>query len=240
MPRRAGRTARPTGSAYPAASPRCGSPPGPSRRTRCPAAGSARPAAPRAAGAAGSSPGRPARQQVDGLADHRLLERRPGRVPRPVAPPGVQFHAQPDQVPQRVHLDVAVTIGAIAASQASPGRVAVQPGPAVLAAPEAAAWCPAHRARTCVVHSSCSAEPPSSRSRSARRDMRPHLHRLPGPLGQHPAGDEPAIASASASWHRCSCSGSSSLPPRVPKAASRPWPITAAIWVRFACQGRRP
>ena len=45
----------------PAGSPRCGCPPGWSRRTRCPAAGSARPAGRRAAGGAGSSPGRPDR-----------------------------------------------------------------------------------------------------------------------------------------------------------------------------------
>jgi hypothetical protein len=67
----------------------------------------ARPAQPHPELPAAQERGEPAGagQQVDGLADHRLLERGPGRVPRAI-PPGVQFHAQPDQVPQRLHVDI--------------------------------------------------------------------------------------------------------------------------------------
>jgi hypothetical protein len=36
-------------------------------------------------------------EQVDSLADDRLLQRRPGGIPLAV-PPGVQFDAEPDQV----------------------------------------------------------------------------------------------------------------------------------------------
>src|SRR6185437_9078032 len=102
---------RPTGSAGPAAAPRCGSPPGPSRRTRYPAAGSARPAAPPAPAAARSWPARPARDQVHRLADHSLLDRGPRRRgARPgvaVAAELVEFDAEPDEVLQRVDVDVA-------------------------------------------------------------------------------------------------------------------------------------
>ena len=52
---------RPTGSAGPAAAPRCGSRPGRSRRTRCPAAGSGRRGGRRAGGGAGTRRARPGR-----------------------------------------------------------------------------------------------------------------------------------------------------------------------------------
>jgi hypothetical protein len=45
--------------------------------------------------------------QVHGPADDRLLERRPGHVPRAVAAPGVEFDAQPDQVFERVDIHLA-------------------------------------------------------------------------------------------------------------------------------------
>ena len=58
---------------------------------------------------------------------------------------------------------------------------------------EAAARCAAHCARTRAVHSSCSAELPSSTHQVRQRDVRPRLHRLPGPLGQQPGRDQPAM-----------------------------------------------
>ena len=61
-----------------------------------------------------------------------------------------------------------VTMGAIAASHAiAPAASPSSQAPPSLPVSDAAARCAAQAARTCAVHSSCSAELPSSRSRSA-------------------------------------------------------------------------
>ena len=86
-----------------------------------------------------------------------------------------------------------VTIGAIAASQAiasaaSPSSQA----PSFAPVSEACARCAAHRARTCAVHCSCSAELPSQPEQVRQRDVHPDLDRLPGPLRQQVRGGQPA------------------------------------------------
>ena len=70
--------------------------------------------------------------------------------------------------PARPRSTSPVTIGAIAASQATaPAASPSSHAPPSLPPSDAAARCAAHRARTCAVHSSCRAELPSSRIRSA-------------------------------------------------------------------------
>ena len=186
--RRAGCSRRPTGSAGPAAAPRCGSPPGPSRRTRYPAAGSARPAAPPAPGAAGS--GQPARpgDQVHRLADDRLLQGGPGRVPRAVPAPRVELDAQPDQIIERVDVDVAGDDrghGGVAGD--GRGGVPVQPraiAGARLGGGGAAGGPPLPDLRgPFVLQGRVGVE----QDQVGQGDVRPGFDRLPGPLGQQPA-----------------------------------------------------
>jgi hypothetical protein len=88
-------------------------------------------------------------------------------------------------------------MGAIAASQAiAPAASPSSRAPPSLPVSDAAARRAAQAARTCAVHSSCSAELPSSRSRSAKENVRPDLDRLPGPLRQQVSRDQPAHALA--------------------------------------------
>ena len=86
-----------------------------------------------------------------------------------------------------------VTMGAIAASQAmasaaSPSSQAPSDAPVSAACARRAA----HRARTCSVHSSCRAESPSSRIRSAREMCAQALTGCPARSGSSPAGGQPA------------------------------------------------
>ena len=91
----------------------------------------------------------------------------PPRVPASAAVP-VQFHAQPDQILQRVHVDVpGDDRGHRRVAGDRLGGVAVSQAPPSLPVSDANARRAAHRARTCAVHCSCSAESPSSSSRSA-------------------------------------------------------------------------
>jgi hypothetical protein len=151
----------------------------------------ARPAQPGAELPAPQERGQPARagQKIDGLADHRLFQRGPGRVPGAVPPP-VQFHAQPDQILERVHVDIAGHDrghGRVAGDRL--GSVAVQPGPAVTAGfgRGRAVRGPgrADLRGPLLLHRRTSVQPEQVR----QRYVRPHLHRLPGPLGEQSAGD---------------------------------------------------
>ena len=150
--------------------------------------------------AAAQEAGQPARagQQVDGLADDGLLEGRPGRggVRGYPAPPSrarsssTQSRTRSSRAPG---LTSPVTIGAMAASQAIAS--AASPSSQAPASPppsEAAARCPAHRARTCAVHCSCSAELPSSRSRSASEMCAQILTGCPARSGSSPGRDQAA------------------------------------------------
>ena len=81
-----------------------------------------------------------------------------------------------------------VTMGAMAASQAiasaaSPSSQA----PSLAPVSDAAARRAAHRSRTWAVHSSCSAELPSSRSRSARAMCTQAFTGCPARSGSSPA-----------------------------------------------------
>ena len=156
--------------------------------------------------AAAQEAGQPARagQQVHGLADDRLLDGGPGRGGvRRVRPGLPSRRSRSSSTQSRTRSSRApgstspVTIGAIAASQAiasaaSPSSQApVSPPPS-----DAAARCPAHRARTCAVHSSCSAELPSSRSRSASEMCAQIFTGCPARSGSMPGRDQAAHASA--------------------------------------------
>jgi hypothetical protein len=134
-------------------------------------------------------------QKVHGLADHGLLDRRPGRVPGTVTPPRIQFHAQPDQVFQRVHVDVAGhdgSHGRVAGDRL--GGVAIQPGTAVPTAFGRGGAVPGppgtHMRRPLLLQRRAAVQP----KQVGQRDMRPHFHRLPGPLGQDTGGDQPTHA----------------------------------------------
>ena len=195
-----------TGSAGPAGSPRYGSRPGSTRSTRCPAAGSARPAARPAAGGAGSAPARPARTAGPPPCRSRPA---PGRPRPPWCPqsavPGagagavavraavpVQFHAQPDQVLQRVHVHVAGDQRGHAASHATASAASPSSqAPPSLPVSDANARHAAHRSRTCAVHCSCSAESPSSSSRSASEICTQAFTGCPARSGSRFAGHQP-------------------------------------------------
>ena len=92
---------------------------------------------------------------------------------------------------------------------------------------EASARCPAHWARTWAVHSSCRAELPSSRSRSASEMCAQTLTGCPARSGSRPEATRRRIASSSASWYRCACVRSSSAPAGADSASSTV-PTTAA------------
>ena len=188
--------ARPTGSAGPAASPRCGSRPGSSRRTRCPAAGSARPAGRRAAGGAGSCaspPGPDSRSTALPMTACSSAAQAASRAPSRRR--AVQFHAQPDQVLERVDVDVAGHDGGhrrVAGDAPRRRRRPARPRRRCRSR-TAAARCAAHRARTCAVHCSCSGGAAVQAEQVGQGDVRPHLDRLPGPLRQQVTGrDQPA------------------------------------------------
>ena len=66
--------------------------------------------------------------------------------------------------------------------------------------------------------------------------MRPDFDRLPGPLRQQaPAATSRRIASASASWYRCSCVRSSSFPAGADSASSTLATTAAHSGVRSPC-----
>ena len=244
--RRAGCSRRPTGSAGPAAAPRCGSPPGPSRRTRCPAAGSARPAGRRAAGGAGSWPARPGRTAGRRPCRSRLVPGRPGpRWCRAGASPPWRSLSSSTQSRTRSSsastLTSPVTTGAIAASHAiaaaaSPSSHAPSHAPVSAACARRAA----HRARTCSVHWSCRAESPSSSIRSAREMCAQALTGCPARSGSSPAAVSRRIASASASWYRCPWVRSSSFPAGAASASSTAATAAAHPAVRSPCRTPGP
>ena len=97
---------------------------------------------------------------------------------------------------------------------------------------EAAARCPAHRARTRAVHSSCSAELPSSRSRSASEICAQIFTGCPARSGSIPAATRRRIASASASWYRCGWVRVSSAPAGAASASSTAATASAHSGVR--------
>ena len=91
-------------------------------------------------------------------------------------------------------------MGAMAASQAI--AVAVSPSshaPPSLPPAEASARCAAHCARTLLVHSSCSAELPSSTIRSASEICTHAFTGCPARSGSRPAVTSRCIASCNAS-----------------------------------------
>ena len=168
----------------------------------------ARPAQPHAELPAAQEARQPARarQQVHRLADDRLLQRRPGRrgvrsrrgarslsgrVPASAAVP-VQFHAQPDQVLQRGHVHVpGDQRGHRRVARDRLGGVAVEPGAALAAGlgrerPPRRPPVPDLRGPL-LLQRGVAVE----QQQVGQRDMHPRLDRLPGPLRQQPAGDQP-------------------------------------------------
>ena len=119
-------------------------------------------------------------------------------------------------------------MGAIAASHAMPSAASPssQAPPSLPVSDAAARWA-AHRARTWAVHSSCSAELPSRRSRSAREMCAHTLTGCPARSGSSLAATSRRMASGSASWYRCSWVRSSSSPAGADSASST-LPTTAA------------
>ena len=114
-----------------------------------------------------------------------------------------------------------VTIGAIAASHAiAPAASPSSQAPSDAPVSDAMARCAAHRARTCAVHSSCSAELPSSRSRSAREICAQTFTGCPARSGSNLAATSRRMASCSASWYRWSRVRSSSFPAGADSASS--------------------
>ena len=114
-----------------------------------------------------------------------------------------------------------VTSGAIAASHATASAASPSSqAPPSLPVSDANARRAAHRARTCAVHCSCKAESPSSSSRSASEICTHALTGCPARSGSSPLATSRRIASASASWYRCSRVRSSSFPAGAPSASS--------------------
>ena len=145
----------------------------------------------------------------------------------------VQLDAQPDQSSSAPGLTSPVTNGTIAASHAtasaaSPSSHAPPPPPLA----EARARCPAHCARTRAVHSSSSAELPSSLIRSAREMCTTALTGCPARSGSSPAVTSRRIASCSASWQRCGWLRASSAPAGADSASSTVATIEAHSGVR--------
>ena len=162
-------------------------------------------------------------QKVDGLADHGLLERGPGRVPRAVALPRVQFHAQPDQVPQRVHVDVARSrwgpsprrtrcASAASPSSQAPSFAPVSDGGGAVRGPPG----PDLRGPF-LLQRRVAVEP--EQVGQARCAPRPSPAARPAPAAC-PLATRRRIASASASWYRCSWVRSSSAPAGADSASS--------------------
>ena len=192
-PRRAGRTARPTGSAYRAASPRCGSRPGRSRRTRCPAAGSARPAARRAAGGAGSDaspPGPDSRSTALPITACSSAAQAASRAPS--RRPSSSTHSR-TRSSSASTLTSPVTIGAIAASQAMPSAASPSSqAPSFAPVSDAAARCAAHRGPDLRGPLLLQRRAAVQQEQVRQGDVRPDLHRLPGPLRQQVGRDQAA------------------------------------------------
>ena len=147
-------------------------------------------------------PGQPARagQQVHGLADHGLLDAGPAAVVSArvravaiaVAEP-VQFHAQPHQVLQRVHVDVAGhDRGHRRVTRDRRGGVAVQPRPvgrAGLGRGRAAGGPPRpDPLGPLLLQGGVGVE----QEQVGQGDVRPGLDRLPGPLRQQPGRGQSA------------------------------------------------
>jgi len=166
--RRAGGSRRPTGSAGPAAAPRCGSRPGPTRPYPM-SSGRLGPAGGRrAAGGRRNDASRPARTAGPRPRRSRPARARP-RLPWCPEPPArasavaraaepAQLHAQPDQVSKAATFTSPVTIGAIAASHAIASRRPVQPRPVGRAVSDAFAAVPGPPGPDPRVHWPCSAE----------------------------------------------------------------------------------
>ena len=153
---------------------------------------------------------------------------------RRASPPRVQLDAQPDQVLQRVHVDVpGDDRGHRRVARDALRGVPVQPGPAVTAGlgrggavrgprPRGPARSTAPAARSS----------PSSRSRSAREMCAQTLTGCPARSGSRLAATRRRIASASASWYRCSRVRSSSAPAGADSASSTCATIAAHSGVR--------
>ena len=141
-------------------------------------------------------------QQVDGLADHRLLERRPRpRWCRAAGLPSRRSRSSSTHSRTRSSsastLMSPVTTGAIAASHAiGRGGVPVQPGAVVragLGGVRAARGPPRpHLLGPLVLQGGVGVE----QQQVGQGDVRPGLDRLPGPLRQQPAGGQPPHAVA--------------------------------------------
>ena len=177
-------------------------------------------------------PARPG-QQVHGLADDRLLERRPGRggVRRrragavAAAAEPVQFHAQPDQVFQRVDVDIpGHDRGHRRVARDALGGVPVQPDAAVAAGlgrgrAVRGPPCPDLRGPL-LLQCRIAVE----QHQVGQGDVRPHLHRLPGPL-RAAAWPRPAAASPRPARRGTAGPGSGHRPSRPePTARPAPWP----------------
>ena len=134
-----------------------------------------------------------------------------------------------------------MTNGAIAASHAT--AVAASPSshaPPSLPPAEAAARCPAHWARTRAVHSSSSAELPSSTIRSASEMCTQALTGCPARSGSSPAATRRRMASCSPSWHRCAWLRVSSAPAGADSASSTVATTEAHSGVRSPCSTPAP
>ena len=134
-----------------------------------------------------------------------------------------------------------MTTGAIAASQAM--AAAASPSsqaPSFAPVSDAGARRAAHRARTCAVHSSCSAESPSSSIRSARETCTQVLTGCPARSGSRPLAVSRRIASASASWYRWPLVRSSSFPAGADSASSTAATAAAHSAVRSPCTTPAP
>ena len=167
-------------------------------------------------------------QQVDRLADDGLLERLPGRGRCPGRAWLPWRRRQSSSTHSRTRssrasaLTSPVTIGAIAASQAMASAASPSShAPPSLPVSAAAARCAAQAARTCAVHSSCRAEPPSSRSRSASEMCAQTLTGCPARSGSRSLAASRASPPAG---HRGTAAPGSGHPPPRPAPTAPPAP----------------
>ena len=196
--RRAGGSRPAHGSAGPAAAPRCGSRPGSSRRSRCPAAGSARRGGRRAAGAAGSCASPPGPDSRSTALPMTACSRAAqAAVVPPRAGPSPPRRSWSSSTHSRTRSSSAstltspVTMGAIAASHAiasaaSPSSHAPSVAP-VSDGVRAAGGPPGpDLLRPLLLQRRVAVE----QEQVGQGDMRPGLDRLPGPLRQQAAGGQ--------------------------------------------------
>ena len=119
------------------------------------------------------------------------------------------------------------------ASQAT--RRAVSPSSQAPPSPvltDAAARCPAHRARYPAIHASCNLESTSSSHKSAKVTCTRALTGCPARCGSRPEASSRFIASASASWYRCGLVRRSPPPFGADSASRTAWTIAAHSGVR--------